>query len=70
MAITSSGIRFQEFVDAVEGRAPSNWGLADSFRRRPLLDSLKWVTDELKASVRYKVKWEGRVIRTYKVDAF
>ena len=61
---------FQEFVDAVEGRAPSNWGLADSFRRRPLLDSLKWVTDELKASVRYKVKWEGRVIRTYKVDAF
>ena len=61
---------FQDFVDVVEGRAPSNWSLADSFRSRPLLDSLKWVLDELNASVRYKVKWEGRVLRTYSVKQF
>ena len=47
---------FQDFRDVVEGRAPSNWSLADSFRKRPLLDSLKWALDELNASVRYKVK--------------
>ena len=27
---------FQDFVDVVEGRAPSNWSLADSFRKRTL----------------------------------
>ena len=61
---------FQDFRDVVEGRAPSNWSLADSFRKRPLLDSLKWALDELNASVRYKVKWEGRVVRTYRVEQF
>ena len=61
---------WQDFVDVVEGRAPSNWSLADSFRKRPLLDSLKWVLDDLNASVRYKVKWEGRVLRTYSVKQF
>ena len=61
---------WQDFVDVVEGRAPSNWSLADSFRKRPLLDSLKWVLGELNAAVRYKVKWEGRVLRTYSVKQF
>ena len=61
---------FQDFRDVVQGRAPSNWSLADSFRKTPLMDSLKWVLDELSAAVRYKVKWEGRIVRTYDPEQF
>ena len=62
---------WEDFVDCVTGHAPDNWDLAASFKKHPPLKKLvKQVTTDLSAAVRYRVKWEGRVVRTYAVEAF
>ena len=59
---------WQDFVDVLHGVAPDNIDLAHSFQARPAphydLDVLRPLTGE----VRYKVRFEGKIIKSYRVQ--
>ena len=57
----------QNFYDVVRGDAPDNWSLARSFKSHPIKGSRLYVLDPLDAAVAYTVKFEGRIVRKYKV---
>ena len=63
----------EDLLDAVTGDAPSNIDLADSFRQRPIgalgLRAVQFLRD-FSAPLRYKAKFEGRIIKSYTVEDF
>ena len=62
-----------DLLDAVTGDAPSNVHLADSFRRRPIKKTGTEAVARLRdfsAPLRYKGKFEGRIIKSYTVEDF
>lgn len=61
---------FEDFSDVVRGEAPDNWDLAPSFKEHAARHADLWALDPLVASVRYKVTFEGRVLRAYSVEQF
>ena len=61
---------WQDFCDAVQGLAPDNIDLAGSFKRHRAPHYYLDVLDELAGRVRYKVRFEGKIIRAYKVQGF
>ena len=61
---------WSEFCDAVRGEAPDNVCLAESFKKRHPWHADLWALDPLNSEVKYNVKFEGRVMRTYKVEQF
>ena len=61
---------WQQFVDVVKGVAPDNINLAQSFKEHPVDHADLWALDALDAEVKYTVKYEGRVLRSYTVEAF
>ena len=61
---------WQNFIDVIRGIAPDNWDLATSFKGKPAYSEDFWVLNPLSADVRYVVKFEGRVVRNYTVEAF
>ena len=62
-----------DLLDAVTGDAPSNVHLADSFRRRPIgkpgIEAVARLRN-FSAPLRYKGKFEGRIIKSYTVEDF
>ena len=58
---------WQDYVDAVRGDAPLNIDLARSFQNHPAAHADLGGIDPLEAEVRYKVSFEGRIIRKYSV---
>ena len=63
----------EDFLDAVTGAAPSNIHLADSYRRRPIGQQGRQSVarlDGFSAPLRYKAKFEGRIIKSYTVEDF
>ena len=60
----------QQLRDVVTGHAPDNWPMAGSFRDRPAYQADLWALDPLDAAVRYAVGFEGRVVRSYRVESF
>ena len=59
---------WQDFEDAVRGVAPDNVDLAYSFRRRPAHHYDLDVLLPLSGEVRYKVRFEGKIIKAYRVQ--
>ena len=60
----------QQLRDVVTGNAPDNWPFAGSFNARPAYHADLWALDPLDSHVRYSVKFEGRIIREFRVEAF
>ena len=61
---------WSDFCDAVRGEAPDNVCLAESFKNRHPWHADLWALNPLNSEVKYNVKFEGRVMRTYKVEQF
>ena len=61
---------WQDFCDVIKGEAPDNYDLADSFQRHPAHHYDLSVLDPLNSEVRYKVRFEGKIIREYTVRGF
>ena len=61
---------WQDFCDAVRGEAPDNIALARSFKDRHPWHADLWALDELNVEVKYRVTFEGRIMRTYTVEEF
>ena len=61
---------WQDFVDAVQGDAPDNICLAESFKHHRVPHRYRDVLDELAGEVRYKVRFEGKIIRDYTVQGY
>ena len=61
---------WQDFEDVVMRRAPDNYDLAESFKGHPPWHADLWVLDPMDSEVRYTVKFEGRVLRDYRVEKF
>ena len=62
-----------DLLDAATGDAPSNIHLADSFRARPIAKQGTEAVARLKdfsAPLRYKAKFEGRIVKSYTVEDF
>ena len=62
-----------DLLDAVTGEAPSNIALADSFLARPIGKQGLLAVARLRsfaAPLRYKGKFEGRIIKNYTVEDF
>ena len=59
---------WQDFVDLVNGDAPSNTDLYTSFLHHHVPHAWKNVLDPLNSRVRYKVRFEGKIIKTYTVE--
>ena len=59
---------WQEFVDAVRGDAPDNIDLATAFKRHPARHSDLDVLDPLDGQVRYTVRFEGKILKSYDVE--
>ena len=62
-----------DFLDAVTGDAPSNIALADSYRTRPIGTQGRQAVERLRgfhAPLRYKGKFEGRIVKSYTVEDF
>ena len=58
---------WQQFLDCVNGDAPDNYPMADSFQRRPIEHADRWALRMLNVPLRYDVKFEGKVIRSFAV---
>ena len=58
---------WQDFVDVIKGEAPSNIDLATSFMQHHADHADLWVLDELDGEVKYKVRFEGKIIKVYTV---
>ena len=58
---------WDDFVDVIKGDAPSNLDLAMSFARHPANHADFWVLDGLDGDVKYKVRFEGKIIKDYSV---
>ena len=58
---------WERFVDVVKGEAPSNYELAESFMHHHADHADLWVLDELEGEVKYKVRFEGKIIKDFSV---
>ena len=58
---------WQQFLDCVNQQAPDNYPMADSFQRRPIEHADRWALKALDVPLRYDVKFEGKVIRSFAV---
>lgn len=61
---------WNDFCDVVKGEAPDNWSLAKSFKDKHAYHADLWALNPLEATVKYKVSFEGRVVRSYSVEEF
>ena len=61
---------WDNFVQCVDGQAPDNWDFATSLREHPPWQADRWALNPIDGAVAYVVSWEGRVVRTYTVEAF
>ena len=61
---------WSEFKECVLGQAPDNYSLATSFRDHKPWHADLWALDDLNAEVKSVIKFEGRAIRDYRVEAF
>ena len=63
----------EDLLDAASGDAPSNIALGDSFRHRrigPLGSRAVQFLRDFHAPLRFKAKFEGRIVKTYTVEDF
>ena len=58
---------WEDFVDVIKGEAPSNLDLALSFMHHHASHADLWVLDELEGEVKYKVRFEGKIIKDFAV---
>ena len=62
-----------DMLDSATGQAPSNISLSDSYRRRRIgakgLAAVKRLRN-FSAPLRYKGKFEGRIVKSYTVEDF
>ena len=58
---------WEEFLDVVNGDAPDNAPMADAFKEHPIQRADRWALAEIDSPLRYKVKYEGKIIRNYNV---
>lgn len=61
---------WQEFVDVVTRNAPDNASLSESFQGHPAYHADLWALDPMDAAMAYEIKFEGRVVRSYRVEKF
>ena len=61
---------WQQFCDVITRNAPDNYPLAKYFKDHPPYHADLWALNPLDSEVRYIIKFEGRVMRTYSVQAF
>ena len=59
---------WQEFEDVIRGDAPDNLDLATAFKRHPAHHYDLDVLDPLAGEVRYTVRFEGKIIKSYDVE--
>ena len=59
---------WQDFVDVIRGDAADNIDLAENFQRHPAHHYDLSVLDPLDGRVRYTVRFEGKIIKTYDVE--
>ena len=58
---------WSEFEEVLNGHAPSNYALAESFAKHRLRHADRWVFDALEGEVKFKVRFEGKIIKEYTV---
>ena len=58
---------WEQFKDCVNGDAPDNWPLATVFKEHPVFHGDLWALKDINAPLRYRVKFEGKIIRTFDV---
>ena len=61
---------WQELKDVVLGQAPANAPFYRAFKQHPAYHADLWALEDIEAAVRYTVKFEGRIMRSYKVEEF
>ena len=61
---------WQDFVDVIKGEAPDNIDLAENFKRHPAHHYDLSVLDPLDGEVRFKIRFEGKIIKSYGVEGF
>ena len=61
---------WSDFEDVIRGDSPNNIDLATSFQRHPGPRYYQDVLDPLNGKVRYKVRFEGKIIRSYTVRGY
>ena len=59
---------WQDFKDVIRGEAPDNIDLAHEFRQHPAHHYDLDVLFPLSGEVRYKVKFEGKIVKSYRVQ--
>ena len=59
---------WDDFLAVVNGHAPDNWPLAESFKHRHAYHADRWALDPLPSEVKYKVKFTGKQVRDYRVE--
>ena len=59
---------WQDFVDVIKGEAPDNIDLATNFKRHPAHHYDLSVLDPLNGEVRYKIRFEGKIIKSFDVE--
>ena len=62
----------QDAIDALTGQAPSNIDLAESFKHHPVGHDDRWALGHLeqanRVALRFKAKYEGRLVKRYTVE--
>ena len=58
---------WQDFVDVIKGEAADNIDLSENFQKHPAHHYDLSVLDPLDGEVRYKIKFEGKIIKNYTV---
>ena len=58
---------WSEFVEVLNGHAPSNFDLAQSFAKHRLRHEDRWVFNPLEGEVKFTVRFEGKIIKEYAV---
>ena len=58
---------WQQFQDVIKGEAPSNWPLAREFAKHPANHADFWALDDLDSEVRYTIRFEGKINKSYTV---
>ena len=61
---------WQQFTDVVRGDAPDNWDKAQSFKLHHVRHADLSLLDPLDTTVKYEIKFTGKVLRTYTVEAY
>ena len=61
---------WQDFCDVIKGEAADNIDLAENFQRHPAHHYDLSVLDPLEGEVKYKIRFEGKIIKSYTVRGY